>query len=158
MKGLNMGVTEVRTKIQIKRACFLIGGVVLGVFILVPLFTAILLRLLFLLPKEKFASIFFADSTLQAIAFGASGFVMGLFISYGSINKETRSTVLGSLIIATFYIIQIGFTQFILGGSASDKAYGLFEMAVYTIFLLAFAILGAWLVARRRCLKVQKEV
>jgi len=146
-----------KTKFYIKQTCFLIAAVILCIYIFIPLFSSLTVRLLLLLaPRENFILFRFAETILEAIAFCISGFLTGLIISSFSTKREIRTTMLGSLIAITFVFIKIGFVSFRFGGSAADKTYLLLQMVIQAICLSGFAIIGAWLIARRRHLQVQK--
>jgi len=150
-------VLTTKTKLNIKQTCSLIAGVILCVYIFIPFFSALSAHLFILVAsRENLALFYFTLSMLQAIAFCVSGFLTGLIISSFSTNREIRTTVLGSLIVITIVVIQIGFIPFRVGCSDVHKAYRLLEMVVYAICLSGFAIIGAWLIARRRHLQVQK--
>ena len=144
---------KILTIVKLKQICCLIGGVILCIYILVPLFSAFLLGLALSVPKDSFTVLLFADSMLVALAFGISGFLMALIISYGWVNREIEATVLGSLIAAVFYVAQSRFT---FGTSQLYEAYRLLEASVHAICLVGFAIIGAWLIAKRRHLKLKK--
>ena len=147
---------KIKTKVRAKRIFSLIAGPVLCVYILIPLFSALFLRCLPLVPKEY---VLLAFSILGAMAFAASGFLMSLIISYFSINREIRTTLYGVLIAVILLVVyafvycpvppQINRTHWLLKITL--------DIAVGVVFLFALAIMGAWLIARRRRLKVQKE-
>jgi len=147
-------VLTTKTKLNIKQTCSLIAGIILCVYIFIPFFSALSAYLFLLVAsRENLTLLLLTQSMLEAIAFCVSGFLTGLIISSFSTNREIRTTVLGSLIVITFVVITIGFIPFYVGGSVAHKAYRLLEMAVYAICLLGFAIIGAWLIARRRHLQ-----
>jgi hypothetical protein len=150
-------VLTTKTKLIVKQTCSLIAGVIVCIYIFIPLFSSLSARLFLLVASgENYTLLLFTRSMLEAVAFCVSGFLTGLIISSFSTNREIRTTVLGSLIVITFVVIKIGFIPLRFGGSEVHKAYPILEMVVYAICLLGFAIIGAWLVARRRHLQVQK--
>lgn len=135
---------------KIKQICSLIGGVILCIY-MIPFFTALLLGLsLLIIPTKNF--IFFS-SMLEAAAFGVSGFLMALIISYFSVNREISTTLFGSLLVATFYAVP---KVIIIFYFPQPCYWWLLEIILEVVFLLGFATLGAWLIARRRYLRLQK--
>lgn len=132
----------------IKRVCGLVVGLVLWVYLSIFMI-AILLRLSLRVPVDYS---FFAGSIAESLGIGLSAFVMGLIISFFSANKEISTTIIGALIAVTIHLIQAG--PYILIMPLLHRDYGLLEMVLSIISLLAFSILAAWLVARKRHLVV----
>ena len=144
---------KIKTKIRAKRIFSLIVGSVLCVYILIPLFSALFLGCLPLVPIEY---VLLASSILVAMAVAASGFLMSLIISYFSINREIRTTLYGVL-IATILLVVYAFVYCPVPPQINRTHLLLkitLEIAVDVVFLLGFAIMGAWLVARKRHSKV----
>jgi hypothetical protein len=69
-------------------------------------------------------------------------------------------TLFGVLIVAIIYIITfvdlISSTDFFNSIPEGSWKYLLIPMALNGIFLLGFALIGAWLIVRKRRLRVQK--
>lgn len=150
-------VLTTKTKLKVKQICSLIAGVILCIYIFIPLFVSLSIRLSLLIASGNLTLFQFTRPILEAIAYCVSGFLTGLIISSFSTNREISTTVLGSLIVSTFVVIQIRFIPFRSDVAVAYKAYcWLLEIVVCAICLLGFAIIGAWLIARRRHLQVQK--
>jgi len=78
-------------------ALFIVIGVVLCAFILIPLFTMFFALILMLVPPNR---LYLLLSTIaDVVAFVLSGFLMGLLIAYFSKNREMSATSLGALIV-----------------------------------------------------------
>lgn len=90
---------------------------------------------------------------VEAVAFGVSGFLMALIISYFSVSREISTTLCGSSLVATFYTVQ---KVMIIFYFPQLHYWWILKIILEVVFLLGFAILGAWLVARRRYLRLQK--
>jgi len=145
-----------KTKLIVKQICSLIAGVIVCIYIFIPLFSSLSAWLFLLVAsRENYSLFLFTGSMLEAVGFCASGFLIGLIISFFSRDREIRTTMLGSLIVITFIIIKIGFIPFRFDGSEVYKAYRLLEMVVYAISLVGSATMAAWLVARRRHSRLQ---
>ena len=97
----------------------------------------------------------FALSALEAAAWGLSGFIMAMIISSLSKNREIPATLFGSLIVVIFYVFL--YFYFNPYNMAKIWKYTLIDIVLSVAFLFAFAFLGAWLIARRRHLKVQSK-
>lgn len=144
----------ISTKARVKQICFLIAGVILCVYIFVPLFSAISARLLLLVSSRgNLSELLFLSSILDTIAFAASGFLQGLIISYGCINREVMTTLFGSL--AAGGLLIISFCTSLFGPAADEVILGdlLLKVGFHIVFLVVLAIFAAWLVARKRHLK-----
>jgi len=148
---------KIETNFWIKRIFSLIIVPVLCVYILIPLLSALLLGGTFLVPKEY---VLLAFSILGAMAFAVSGLLMSLIVSYFSINKEIKTTLFGVLIVVTILTVnsvyyfsifpappEVNRTRCLLGITL--------DLVVDVVFLLGFAIMGAWLIARKRLSKTQ---
>lgn len=142
------------TKGQIKQCCSLIVGVVMCIYILFPLFLALIL----LLPIYVSARyVLFYLAILGAIATGPPAFLMAVFISYFSIHKEISTTLFGCLIVTTYFVgVHVSSILFIPSFRPLQNAYWLIETIFGVIFIFAFALVGAWLVARKRRFKIPK--
>ena len=128
--------------------------------LMIPLFLALLFApgLLDVCPPKY---VILTSYVLSAIACGASGFIMSLLISSLSRNREIMMTLFGVLIVAIIYIITcvdlLGSMDFNIIAAEVFWKHMLMRMALHGIFLLGFALLGAWLIVRkRRRLRVQK--
>ncbi len=132
---------------------------VLCAYIMIPLFSVLLITtgLLDICPPKY---VILTSYVLPAIACGASGFIMSLLISSLSRNREIMMTLFGVLIVAIIYIITfvdlISSTDFFNSIPEGSWKYLLIPMALNGIFLLGFALIGAWLIVRKRRLRVQK--
>lgn len=58
--------------------------------------------------------------------------------------------MLASLLVIAWNVIEITPIEFLVGGLNIGKVYFVLEDVVCAICLIAFAIMGAWLVARKR--------
>jgi hypothetical protein len=87
---------------------------------------------------------------LDGIAFCVSGFVTGVLVSSFSTNREMETTILASVLTTVWFVIEHGSIPFRVGLTGSDLACRLLNVAVSAICLLAFAIIGAWLIRKLR--------
>jgi len=87
---------------------------------------------------------------VDAIAFCVSGFVTGVIVSFFAIHREMRTTILASIVLTIWYVIELGSVLFRVGLSGGNLAYSLLELAVDMMCLSVFTITGAWLIRRRR--------
>jgi len=155
----NTKMSNARIKIVLKYIIALAIPPVLCAFIMIPLFTVLLIAtgLLNVCPPKY---VILLSYVLDAIAVSASGFIMSLLISSLSRNREIMMTLFGVLIVAIIYIITfvdlISSTDFFNNIPEGSWKYLLIPMALHAIFLLGFALLGAWLIVRKRRLRVQK--
>ncbi len=154
-------MSNARIKIVLKYILALVIPPVFCAYIMIPLFTALLFRIGLLdIFYPKYVPLVFTLGGVIACAI--SGFIMSLLISSLSRNREITMTLFGVLIVAIIYII----TYVDLFGSMDSNIitaevfgkYLLRQMALHGIFLLGFALLGAWLIVRKRRLRVQNEV
>jgi MFS family permease len=125
---------------------------VLCAFIIIPLFSALLIAagLLIACPPKYTILLSYV---LEAMAWGVSGFIMSLLISSLSRNREIMMTLFGVLIAAiVFAVAYVYFGSFIDSNKIPEGfwMYSLRHNAVNGIFLLCFALLGAWLIVRKR--------
>lgn len=149
-----MSMLKIITKDNVKLACSLIVGVFLCAYIMIPLFSALFLSSLSLIHLKY---VMFAFSALEAAACGLSGFIMAVIISFFSKNRELLTTLVGCLMVVIFYAFY--YVCFIPYNIITKIwIYTLIDMVVFAVSLFGFAVLGAWLIARKRRLKIQKEV
>jgi len=147
-----------KIKLGVKRTCALIAGVILCRWIFVPLFSASSAQLFLLMAPMKSATLLIITQLmLDASALSVSGFVTGVIVSSLSTNREIRTTVLASLVVTVWFVIDMGFILFSVGPSGGALACYLLDVAVSAIGLLASAVIGAWLIARKRQLRDTRE-
>ena len=153
-------MSNARIKIVLKYILALVFPPALCV-LMIPLFTALLFRIGLLdIFYPKYVPLVFTLGGVIACAI--SGFIMSLLISSLSRNREIMMTLFGVLIVAIIYIIIgvdfFGSMDFNIIAAEVFWKHLLMQMALRGIFLLGFALLGAWLIVRkRRHLKVPKE-
>jgi len=147
-----MSMLKIITKDNVKLAFSLIVGVVLCIY-MIPFFLALFLLSLSLIPPKY---IMFASSALGAAAVGPSGLIMAMIISSLSKNREIIATLFGCLMVVIFYAI---YYVYLIPYNIITKiwTYTLIDMVVFAVSLFGFAVSGAWLIARKRRLRIQKE-
>ncbi len=142
---------------RIKQACVLIVAVVLCRWVLVPLSLVFSGELFLLLAPKKYDTSFMVFELItDGIAFGLSGFVTGVFVSSFSANREMETTILASVVMTVWFVIELGSIPFRLGLTGSELAYRLLTVAVCATCLLTFAIIGARLI-RTRHLRIRRR-
>ncbi len=153
-------MSTARIKTVLKYIIALAIPPVLCAYIMIPLFLVLLITtgLLDICPPKY---VILASYVLCAIACGASGFIMSLLISSLSRNREIMMTLFGVLIVAIIYIITFvdlfSSTDFSNNIPEGSWKYLLIPMALSGILLLGFALTGAWLIVRKRRLRVPKD-
>ena len=140
---------------RIKRMFALILGSVLCVYVLIPLLSAFFLSFLPMVRKEQVLSVF---TIIEVMVFAISGFLMSLFISYFSMNREIKTTLLGVLMVIILQIFYLFLYYPILPRySQINRADLLVNITLSTVlnltFLMVLAIFGAWLVTKLRGVK-----
>lgn len=98
--------------------------------------------------------------TISVIACAASGFIMALLISLLAKNKEIIMSMVGALIVAIIYLC----TYFSLYMTMNSNdilegtwKYLLLEIGIDGITLFISALIGAWLVVKKRRAKTQTD-
>ena len=124
-------------------------------YVLIPFFMALMLSLM-LFTDEHFdlfglglSRLLFVGYVVPAIGVGIAGFVMAVIVSLVSKNTEMTATLFSILITCFLYIIlyNIIFPPFTVPGALK---YVIMQTILDLAFLSVFAIIGAWLVIRRR--------
>ena len=139
------------TTCAVKRACALIAGVILCRWIFVPLSQVLSTELfLLIMPARYDLRFIILQQTLNALGFCVSGVLTGVLVSAFSRNREIGTTALAAGVVAVWYMIEFGAISFGTGLSRSNLAYSLLEVVVCATCLLASAIIGAGLIARKR--------
>lgn len=129
-------------------------------FIMIPLFSAILYAtgLLEICPA-RFVP--FVSDAVDAIAVGASGFIMSLLISFVARKREVMTTLFGVLIVMVVYVVAyVDVSKSFSNSYKIPEGFWMYELprlAVNAIFLLGFAMGGAWVIGRKRRLRAQKQ-
>lgn len=126
--------------------------------LMIPLFTALLLLTGLHEISQSAYVLLVLLHIVDAIACAASGFITALLISALAKNKEIIMTLLGVLIVAIIYLgyiinlYMIMYSNDMLGG---PWKYTLLQIGINGISLLASALIGAWLVVKKRRVKTQ---
>jgi hypothetical protein len=142
------------TMLRVRQTCALVVGVILCACIFIPLSGLVSVRLwlwlrsAFLLEHPALAVL--TEPLFQAIACCVSGFLTGLIVGFLSADRETRTAMLASLLVIALYAFEIGLTPYLAGELNRWSVYGVFGQVVGAMCLVAFAIWGAWLLARKR--------
>lgn len=129
---------------------------VLCAYIMIPSFTALLLAtgLLEICP-DKFVPL--VSDAVEAVAVGISGFIMSLLISWLARDREIMTTLAGALMVIAFYAV-FDVVYFESMSRSHDIPEGFWRymlprLIVNAIVLLGCALIGAWLIGRRRRLR-----
>jgi hypothetical protein len=140
-----------KIKRGVKPTCVLIAGVMLCIFVFLPL-SAVLSTKLFLLgmPTRSGTWLILAEVVTEALSASVSGFLTGVFVSLFSQHRERGTTMLASLVVTVWYVIVLGSISFRASLSGRYFAASLLNISVCAICLLAFAFIGARLVVKRR--------
>jgi len=138
-------------------------GVVCGVTFCIysiPFFTALFLSVSLVVEIGgtigKLPIILLFSSISEGAACGASGFLMSLIVVFISRSREIKTAVFAAVIVAFLLIIGKFMFMDFLQQPPFFKVYWLLDIILSVVFLLGFAILGAWLLNRRHRLKIQK--
>jgi len=127
---------------------------------MIPLFAALLYGT-GLLERCPAKYVLFVSDAVDAIVVGTSGFIMSLLISWLARKREIMTTLFGVLIVIVVYVVvYIDLSNSIWSSYKFPEGfwrYALPREAVNGIFLLGFAMSGAWDIRRRRRLRAQKE-
>jgi len=123
-------------------------GATLCIFILIPLCTATLLW--FSLGVESIHYLF-VTSFCQIIALGLAGFLTALFMSTCVPGRETKTTIIGILIVTLFYVLTMA--PYAVTGKSGWKLYLFSEMIMGVLFLVGGAIISSWFIAKMRSSK-----
>jgi membrane protein implicated in regulation of membrane protease activity len=97
---------------------------------------------------------------MAAIACAASGFIMALLISALAKNKEIIMTLLGVLIVAIIYLgynFNLYMIMYYKSMSEVFWKYTLIQIGINGISLFTSALIGAWLVAKKRRARTQTD-
>lgn len=143
-----------QTVLRIRQACALVVGGILCSCIFIPLSGLAFVRLwlwlrsTFLLEHPAWALL--TEPLFQAIACCISGFLTGLIVGFLCADRQTRTAMLASLLVMALYAFEIGFTPYRAGELNRWSVYVMFGDVACATCLVAFAILGAWLIARKR--------
>jgi uncharacterized protein (DUF983 family) len=81
---------------------------------------------------------------------------MSLIVVFISRSREIKTAVFAAVIVAFLLIIGKFMFMDFLQQPPFFKVYWLLDIILSVVFLLGFAILGAWLLNRRHRLKIQK--
>ncbi len=140
--------------LRIRQACALVVGSILCSCIFIPLSGLVFVRLWLWLRStlllEHPAWAVLTEPLFQAIACCISGFLTGLIVGFLCADRQTKTAMLASLLVSALYAFEIGLTPYHAGELNRWSVYWLFGQIVYATCLVAFAILGAWLIARKR--------
>jgi len=140
-----------RIKLRVKPTFALVAGVILCIWIFLPLSTVLSAELFLLVAPMKYGPRFVVtEIATDAVAFCVSGFLTGLLVSSLARNREMRITILASLVVIAWYVIVSGSISFRAGLRGGDLACSLLGITVCAICLLAFAVIGACLIAGKR--------
>ena len=140
-----------RIRSVIRPTCVLATGVVLCIFIFLPLFSAFSAQLSLLIRPMRYGARFIITTlVLDVLAFCVSGFLTGLLVGSFSRNREIGTTMLASLVVTAWYVIVFGAIPFRAGLSGGDLAWHLLEVGICAVCLPVFAFLGAWFIRKRR--------
>jgi hypothetical protein len=118
---------------------------------LIPLCLATLLW--FSLRVESI-NILFVQFFCEITAFGLAGFLTGLLMSICIPSREIKTTLIGILIVALFYIF-LKVSVLAIETGWKWKLYFLSEIIIGTLFLVGGAMISAWLIAKKRSSKSQ---
>ena len=128
--------------------------------LMIPLFTA-LLPLTGLHKISQFAYLLLVLLyKFDVIACAASGFIIALLISALAKNKEIIMTLLGVLIVAIIYLgynFYLHMSMYSNGMPEGLWKFTLLQMGISGISLLASALIGAWLVVKKKKKKTQTD-
>ena len=97
---------------------------------------------------------------IDAIAFAVPSFIMALLISALAKNKEILMAMLGALIVAIIflvYAIPISMVMYYSGTLGGSWKYTLLHIGVNGTSLFTSALIGAWLVVKKRRAKTQTD-
>lgn len=143
-----------QTLVRVRQAGALVVGGILCSCIFIPLsglaFVRLWLWLRSALLLEHPALAVLTEPLFQAIACGISGLLTGLIVGVLCANRQTRTAMLASLLVIALYAFGIGPTPYRAGELNRWSVYWLFGQIVCAVCLVALAILGAWLIARKR--------
>jgi len=143
-----------QTVVRVRRACALVVGVILCSCILLPLSGVVSIRLwlwlrsAFLLEHPAWAVL--TEPLFEATACCVSGLLTGLIVGFLCADREIRTAMLASLLVIALYAFEIGLTPYRAGEFNRWSVYVVFGQVLGATCLVAFAIWGAWLVARKR--------
>jgi len=156
LKRKKIKMSKPRIRAPIRNAFFVACGVTLCTVILIPALSALFLVVFLQVPVDslsghwKLLVVLLGSSISVAAAFGVSGFLMALFISCFSRNREMILTLFAAVLVAIIFMY-MGF----LLHSMTDLPFiwgcqRVLEQVLNIISLVGFATLGAWLVKRKR--------
>jgi Na+-driven multidrug efflux pump len=126
--------------------------------LMIPLFLLLLLPLLTDLYKttQSAYTLFALSQTFDAIAIAVPSFIMALLISALAKNKEILMAMLGALIVAIIFLVYTIPIYVIMDIEGSWK-YALLHIGVNGTSLFISALIGAWLVVKKRRAKTQTD-
>lgn len=129
----------------------LVVGVVLCSSIFLPLSTALLVSLwLRTFSYEHPVLNLVTDGLASSLASCISGLLTGLVVGFLSTSRETRTALLASLLVLALFAFMIAPLPSFEGALNIGTICFVTGEVVSALGLCVFAILGAWLVARRR--------
>ncbi len=139
---------------HLRQICALVVGSLLCSCLFIP-FTGLVFVGLWLWVRNAFllghpAWAVLTEPLFQASAHSLSGLLTGLTVGFLSAHRETRTAMLASLLVIALYAYVIGPTPFLAGELNKWSVYLLFGKVVGAACLVAFAVGGAWFVAKRR--------
>jgi hypothetical protein len=139
-----------RIRPVVRSTCVLLVGIVLCIFIFLPLFSAFSAQLsLLVIPIRYGARFIITNLVLDALAFCVSGFLTGVLVGSFSRKREIGTTMFASLVVTAWYVIAFGSIPVRAGLSGTDLAYGILEVAICATCLSVSAFLSAWLIRKR---------
>jgi len=136
---------------SVRQAFALIAGVALCSSIFLPLSSTLLGSLwLRIFSAEHPLLTLVTGGLMEAVAFCISGFLTGLVVGFLSTSRETGTALLASLLVLALFAFMLAPLPPFEDGLNVGKVLFVTEEVVNALGLCGFAILGAWLVARKR--------
>jgi len=141
-----------------------VSGIILWVtlcgFFFIPFFTLFFQSFSSAVPTGnifgKLPIVILFNSISESAACGISGFLISLIVIFISEKRKIKVVVLAAVLVAIGHSVWMSVFVLIQTRSQFFKVYSLLNIILDIIFLLGFAVLGAWLFTRGNRLKMQE--